>query len=53
MLYYDCDEGRTRRFYQVVDNALKMGHGGGINGLKKPRFTKATTAEKDAFEVAT
>ena len=21
--------------YQVVDNALKMGHGGGINGLRK------------------
>ena len=23
--------------YQVVDNALKMGHGGGINGLRKPQ----------------
>ena len=21
----------------VVDNALKMGHGGGINGLRKPQ----------------
>ena len=23
--------------YYVVDNALKMGHGGGINGLRKPQ----------------
>ena len=38
MLYYDYDEGRTRRYiYQVVGNELKMGHGGGINGLRKPQ----------------
>ena len=23
--------------YQVVGNALKMGHSGGINGLRKPQ----------------
>ena len=23
--------------YQVVDNALKMGHDGGINGLRNPQ----------------
>ena len=43
MLYYDYDEGRTRRYiymYQVLDNALKMGNGGGLNGLRKPQMLR-------------
>ena len=40
MLYYDYDEG----LYQLVENALKIGHGGGNQQTKK-----ATKAEKDAF----
>ena len=41
MFYYDCDEGRTRRYiYQVVDNELKMGHGGERNGLRKPQMLR-------------
>ena len=42
MLYYDYDEGRNRRYtvYQVVDNELKMGHGGERNGLRKPQMLR-------------
>ena len=44
MLYHDYEKDELGDIYQVVGSALKMGRGGGINGLRKPK-----KAEKHAY----